>query len=205
MPEIGLTGGIGAGKTTVADGLVERGAVLIDADRIVRELQEKGAPVFLAMLDRWGERVVADDGSLDRRAVAAIVFNDAHELKALNAIVHPAVGTEMAARRAAVDGTDSVVVLDIPLLVQADGSPIADRYSDLAGIVVVDVDPAIAVARLVEHRRFSEADARARVANQARSEARLALADFVIDNSGSLSDLESRIDDCWAWARSLTG
>ena len=205
MPEIGLTGGIGAGKTTVADGLVERGAVLIDADRIVRELQEKGAPVFLAMVDRWGDRVVGDDGSLDRRAVAAIVFNDADELKALNAIVHPAVGTEMTARRAALKGTDSVVVLDIPLLVQADGSPIADRYSNLAGIVVVDVDSAVAVARLVEHRRFSETDARARVASQATNEERLAVADFVIDNSGSRRELESQIDECWAWAQTLAG
>jgi dephospho-CoA kinase len=201
--EIGLTGGIGAGKSTVADALVERGAVLIDADGIVRDLQEPGAPVFEAMVERWSAVIVAPDGSLDRAAVAEIVFNDADELAALNEIVHPAVGVEMTARRAAMAGTDSVVILDIPLLVRPDGQRIRDEYQDLAAVVVVDVDPEIAVARLVESRGFSEADARARVSSQASRDHRLEVADFVVDNSGSLEDLDRQLDRLWEWIATL--
>jgi dephospho-CoA kinase len=177
--------------------------VLIDADLIVRELQEAGAPVFRAMVDRWGPSIVATDGSLDRQAVADIVFNDAGELEALNAIVHPAVGAEMTARRAALADTDSVVILDIPLLVRDDGRQIRSDYRDLAGIVVVDVDPELAVERLVANRQMSEEDARARVANQAGRGDRLAVADFVIDNSGSLEDLDAELDRLWDWIVSL--
>ncbi len=203
MIEIGLTGGIGAGKSTVADALTERGAVLIDADRIVHDLQEPGAPVFLAMVGRWGDRIVSADGHLDRAAVAGIVFDDADELKALNDIVHPAVAAEMAASREFLADTDSIVVLDIPLLVPADGESPRAPYSDLAGIIVVDIDPEIAVERLVSQRGFSRADARARIASQAGREARLAVADFVIDNSGSHESLHRQIDAAWQWAKSL--
>jgi len=201
--EIGLTGGIGAGKSTVADGFEKRGAVLIDADRIVRELQEPGRPVFEAMVERWGHRIVAEHGRLDRSVVAEIVFADSDELKALNDIVHPAVAEEMVKRRGALTDTDSIVVLDIPLLVRSDGEPIKDIYAELAGILVVDTDPTVAVARLVTYRGFSEADALARVSNQASREARVAVADFVIDNSGSREVLESRIAEAWEWAKSL--
>jgi len=200
---LGLTGGIGAGKSTVADGLTERGAVLIDADRIVRELQLPGAPVFEAMVKRWGERIVALDGSLDRAEVAKIVFADPSELEALNDLVHPVVADEMASRRESIRSTESVVVLDIPLLVRADGEPIKDTYENLAGIIVVDTDPDTAVARLVEHRGFSEDDARARIANQASREARLEVADYVIHNSGDMDDLSPQIDAAWEWARAL--
>ena len=203
MIEIGLTGGIGSGKSTVADLLVERGAVLIDADRIVRELQAPGGAVFDAMVERWSDRIVAADGSLDRQAVAEIVFNDEDELKALNDIVHPAVGEEMKAQREAVEGTDAVVVLDIPLLVRADGTSDKDRYANLSGIVVVDVDTELAVERLVEHRGFAAEDARARMANQASRSDRRAVADIVIDNSGPLDDLVAQVDEAWAWMRSL--
>ena len=203
MVEIGLTGGIGAGKSTVADALVERGAVLIDADRIVHDLQEPGAPVFKAMVERWSAVIVAPDGSLDRAAVAEIVFNDADELAALNGIVHPAVGVEMSARRAATAGTDSVVILDIPLLVRPDGQRVRDEYQDLAAVIVVDVDPEIAVARLVESRGFREADARARVSSQASRDHRLEVADFVVDNSGSLEDLDRQLDRLWEWIATL--
>lgn len=203
MIEIGLTGGIGSGKSTVADALVERGAVLIDADRIVRELQEPGQPVFEAMVERWGTKIVARDGTLDRAKVAEIAFNDKDELKALNDIVHPAVGKEMVARRKAVEGTDAVVILDIPLLVRADGESIADQYANLAGIIVVDTDPEIALERLVRHRGFDEKDAKARIANQASREARRAVADRVIDNSGTLEDLEPQIRFVWSWISTL--
>ncbi|MEQ8842652.1 MAG: dephospho-CoA kinase [Acidimicrobiales bacterium] len=203
MIEIGLTGGIGSGKSTVADGLVARGAVLIDADRIVRELQEPGEPVFEAMVERWGEKIVAEDGSLDRAAVARIAFSDEAELKALNAIVHPAVGTEMVRRREEVEGTDAVVLLDIPLLVRADGQSIADQYANLAGIIVVDIDPALAVQRLVKFRGFSKKDAEARIKNQATRAARRAVADRVIDNSGTLEELEPQISFVWSWITTL--
>lgn len=203
MIEIGLTGGIGSGKSTVADLLVERGAVLIDADRIVRQLQAPGGSVFAAMVERWGDTIVAADGTLDRQAVADIVFNDEDELKALNDLVHPAVGEEMKQQREAVMGTDAVVVLDIPLLVRADGTSDKDRYANLAGIVVVDVDTELAVQRLVEYRGFAADDAEARMANQASREDRRAVADVVIDNSGPLDDLVAQVDAAWEWMRSL--
>lgn len=186
-------------------GLVERGAVLIDADRIVRDLQQPGEPVFEAMVQRWGQAIVAPDGTLDRARVAGVVFNDADELAALNAIVHPAVGEEMAERRAtaATERPGAVVVLDIPLLVRPGGEPIAERYRDLSGIVVVDADPETAVRRLVAQRGLSVRDARARIARQADRESRLAVADFVIDNDGTLAQLEPQIDACYRWAASL--
>jgi dephospho-CoA kinase len=194
--EIGLTGGIGAGKSTVAVLLVERGAVVIDADVIVRELQQPGAPVFVEMVARFGPGIVRPDGTLDRAAVAAIVFADREALAALNDIVHPAVTDEMTRRRQAMAITDTTVVLDIPLLFES-------NYSILDGVVVVDVDPEVAVRRLIDHRAFSESDARARVANQASRSDRLAIADFVIDNSCSLDELSARVDACWQWVRSL--
>jgi dephospho-CoA kinase len=194
--EIGLTGGIGSGKSTVADLLVERGAKLVDADAIVRELQAPGRPVYTAMVERWGPDVVADDDSLDRQAVADRVFGDPDELLALNAIVHPAVGDEMTRRREALADTDATVLLDIPLLVES-------GHGGFGGIVVVDVDPDLSVQRLVEHRGFTEKDARKRMARQAPREDRLARADFVIDNSGTFDDLVAEVDRCWVWIATL--
>ncbi len=202
MIEIGLTGGIGAGKSTVADALVERGAVLIDADRIVRALQEPGEPVFEAMVDRWGNRIIGEDGLLDRAVVASIVFADEAELKALNDLVHPAVADEIRRRRESLDDSD-VVVLDIPLLVRADGMFKADRYPDLNGIIVVEVDPELAVRRLITHRGFTDDDARSRIANQATRQHRRAVADIVIDNAGTLEQLEAQVDDAWDWIQTL--
>ena len=196
MLEIGLTGGIGAGKSTAAQLLVRRGAILIDADSIVRDLQQPGAAVFVRMVEEFGTGIVQPDGTLDRPAVAQIVFSDKGQLAALNAIVHPAVTDEMTRRRQALATTDTTVVLDIPLLIET-------NYSDLDAVVVVDVDAEIAIRRLVEHRGFTEADARARVANQASRDDRLAIADFVIDNSGSLDDAVDRVADCWQWIGSL--
>jgi len=201
--EIGLTGGIGSGKSTVADMLVERGAVLIDADRIVRDLQEPGAPVFEAMVERWGPGIVAEDGTLDRAAVATIVFTDDNELKAINDIVHPAVGEAMQARRDELKETDAIVVFDIPLLVKSEDDPVDERYSHLHGIIVVDTDVELAVERLVSHRGFDADDARSRIVLQASREARRAVADIVIDNSGDLDSLGPQVDAAWVWAESL--
>ncbi len=196
MLEIGLTGSIGSGKSTVAALLVERGAVLLDADAIVREIQEPGTPVFAAMVERWGDGIVADDGTLDRQAVADRAFGNADELAALNAIVHPAVADEMTRRREALAGTDATVILDIPLLVES-------GYEGLAGIIVVDVDPELAVERLITHRGFAETDARGRIARQASRTDRLARADVVVDNSGSLEDLIAQVDNVQAWLDGL--
>jgi dephospho-CoA kinase len=187
---IGLTGGIGSGKSTVSALLAERGALVIDADAITRELQQPGTEVFDAMVERFGPDIVAGEGSLDRQAVADIVFNDPDALKDLGAIVHPAVGAEIAARLEAAAATDQVVVLDIPLLVES-------GRDDLAALVVVDVDPEVAVARLVQQRGMREDDVRARMASQASREDRLARADVVIDNSGTLEDLARQVDAVW--------
>ncbi len=196
MLEIGLTGGIGSGKSTVAALLVERGAELLDADAIVRELQEPGTSVFTAMVALWGDDIVATDGGLDRQAVADRVFGDADELAALNAIVHPAVADEMTRRREALAGTDVTLILDIPLLVES-------GHEGLGGVIVVDVDPEVAVQRLVTHRGFSADDARGRIARQASREDRLAKADMVVDNSGSLADLEAQVDRVQSWIDTL--
>lgn len=191
MRVIGLTGGIGSGKSTVSALLAARGAVIIDADAITKELQQPGMPVFEAMVERFGPGIVAADGTLDRQAVAEIVFNDAAALQDLNDIVHPAVGAETTRRILEQAETDHLVVLDIPLLVESAGK------RDVAGIVVVDLDPEVALGRLLE-RGMREDDARARMARQASREERLAKASVVLDNSGTIADLEAQIDAEWA-------
>ena len=196
MIVVGLTGGIGSGKSTVSALLAARGAVIVDADAITRQLQATGQPVLAAIVERFGSEIVSADGTLDRAALAAIVFDDPAALKDLTAIVHPAVGKEIARRLEAERSGDRVVVLDIPLLVES------GRYQ-VAGLVVVDVDPDVAVARLVRFRGMSEADARARMANQVSRADRLAKADWVIDNSGDLAVLEEQTDAAWTWMQTL--
>jgi dephospho-CoA kinase len=186
----GLTGGIGSGKSTVSAMLAERGAVVIDADAITKELQQPGTPVFDAMVERFGAGIVAPDGALDRQAVADIVFTDPEALADLNAIVHPAVGAEIAERLQRAADTDDVVILDVPLLVES-------GRSDMTALVVVDVDPDLAVERLVEHRGMREDDARARMARQVSREERLAKADHVLDNSGDVEHLRQQVDELW--------
>lgn len=193
---VGLTGGIGSGKSTVSELLRARGAVIIDADAITREVQLPGSPVLLELAERFGGEVIAADGSLERQVLANIVFSDPEALKALNAIVHPAVGREMNRRMIEQRETDNVVVLDIPLLTE-------NPREGLQGRIVVDVPVETQVARLVAHRGFDETDARARIARQASREDRLKTADFVVDNSGSPADLEPQIDRLWQWLRSL--
>ena len=197
MRVIGLTGGIGSGKSTVSALLAAKGAVVVDADAITRELQQPGTPVFAAMVERFGPGIVAADGTLDREAVAAIVFRDADALADLNKIVHPAVGGEIARRLQEQAGTDAVVILDVPLLVE---SP---NRRPMAAVLVVDVDPEVALRRLVEHRGMDEGDARARMANQASRADRLARADRVIDNSGDHDHLAAEVDAAWAWLAGL--
>jgi dephospho-CoA kinase len=193
---VGLTGGIGSGKSTVSAMLAERGAVVIDADVVAREVVEPGQPAYAAVVERFGPGVVAADGTLDRAAIAAIVFNDRDALKDLEAITHPAVGARMVELMQAQADTENVVVLDVPLLVEK------GTY-ETAGTIVVDVDPEIAVRRLVEQRGMSEGDARRRMAAQVSREERLAKADFVIPNGGSLEALRSEVDRCWTWLEDL--
>ncbi len=187
---IGLTGGIGSGKSTVSALLAQRGAVIVDADAITRDLQQPGTPVLAAMVERFGDGILAADGTLDRQAVADIVFNDPEALADLGRIVHPAVGAEIARRLLEEADTDHLVVLDVPLLVES-------GRDDMAGLVVVDVDPEIAVRRLVEQRGMREDDARARMARQASRAERAAKADVVLDNSGTLADLEAAVVAAW--------
>jgi dephospho-CoA kinase len=191
MVLVGLTGGIGSGKSTVSAALAARGARVIDADAIVREVQAPGTPVLAAIVARFGDGVLADDGSLDRQALADLVFTDDEALKDLNAIVHPAVGAEIARRLEQAAGTDDVVILDVPLLVES-------GRDDMAALLVVDVDPEVAVARVVTQRGMREDDVRARIARQASREDRLARATHVIDNSGTREDLEARVDAVWS-------
>lgn len=198
MKLIGLTGGIGSGKSTVSALLAARGAVIVDADAITRDLQRPGTPVFEAIVERFGPEVVSPDGSLDRPALAALVFGDPDALADLNRLVHPAVGVAIAEAIAASAGTDDVVVLDVPLLVES-----SKPRDDLAGVLVVDCPVDVAVERVVTSRGMAEADARARIARQATREQRLARADHVIDNAGPPEALSALVDEAWAWIGAL--
>jgi len=192
---IGLTGGIGSGKSTVAAMLVRRGALVIDADEIAHMVVEPGRPAHATVVERFGESVVAPDGGLDRAALAAIVFEDPGSLSALEAIVHPEVRAEIARRLEAESGGDRVVVLEMPLLVEARAK---DEYG-LAGVLVVDVTPETALERLVNIRQMDPADAKARISNQAGRPERIARADFVIMNLGTLDELEEMAGRAWEW------
>jgi len=193
---VGLTGGIGSGKSTVSSLLEGRGAIIIDADAIVREVQLPGSPVLAELASKFGPEVLASDGSLDRQAVANIVFTDPEALKSLNAIVHPAVGKEMNRRMIEQRTTKNVVILDIPLLTE-------NPREGLQGKIVVDVPVEVQVERLIKFRGFDEADARARISRQATREQRLLTADFVIDNSHDLESLIPQIEKVWDWLVSL--
>jgi len=195
---VGLTGGIGSGKSTVSAALAKRGAVIVDADAIAKELQRAGQPVFLKMVERYGADIVGPDGELDRAKVAGIVFNDAEALKDLNAIVHPALNAEMRRRIRAEQDTDRVVIVDVALMAENNGR----KRFGVGAVIVVDTPTEVAVERLVRFRGLAEADARARMSRQASREDRLKIADRVVDNGGDLAHLESQLDDLWAWIRS---
>ena len=195
MLVIGLTGGIGSGKSTVSELLAERGAVIVDADVIAREVVEPGGPAYQGVVDRFGREVLAADGTIDRPALAAIVFGDPEALADLNAVVHPAVGAVIAERLGDEAPTDHVVILDVPLLVES-------RRSQATAVIVVDCPEEEAVRRAVA-RGLPEDDVRRRMAAQASRDDRLAKADFVIDNSGPPEALAPQVGAAWSWIEGL--
>jgi len=190
MLKVGLTGGIGAGKSEVSRLLVEHGAVLIDADRIAREVVAPGTPGLAAVVQAFGEDVLAEDGSLDRPRLGSIVFADPDRLAVLNSIVHPLVGARSRELESAA-AEDAVVVHDVPLLAENALAPLYDL------VVVVDASPETQLDRLVGLRGMTEQDARARMAAQATREKRLEIADVVIDNDVPLEDLRRRVQEVW--------
>jgi dephospho-CoA kinase len=191
MLKVGLTGGIGAGKSEVSRLLVECGAVLIDADRIAREVVEPGTPGLAAVVDAFGPEVLTADGRLDRPKLGSVVFADPERLAVLNSIVHPLVG----ARSRELEGAaaeDDVVVHDVPLLTENGLAPLYDL------VIVVDASPETQLDRLVGRRGMTAEDARARMAAQATREQRREIADIVIDNDVPLDELERRVKDVWS-------
>lgn len=190
MLRTGLTGGIGAGKSTVATRLVERGAVLVDSDVIAREVVEPGTAGLAAIVEAFGRDVLGADGRLDRPALAAVVFSDAGARRTLDGIVHPLVRARSDEIVAAAPA-DAIVVQDIPLLVEGGMAPTFPL------VVVVGVDAEERVRRLVSARGMSEQDARARIAAQAGDEQRRAVADVWLDNSGEPDDTRRRVDALW--------
>ncbi|WP_156724046.1 dephospho-CoA kinase [Streptomyces apocyni] len=190
MLKVGLTGGIGAGKSEVSRLLDAYGAVLIDADRIAREVVAPGTPGLAAVVEAFGEEILAPDGTLDRPRLGALVFSDPAKLAVLNGIVHPLVGARSAELEAAAP-PDAVVVHDVPLLAENGLAPLYDV------VIVVDVSPATQLDRLVRLRGMTEDDARARMAAQATREKRLEIAGIVIDNDGPLEALEPQVRAVW--------
>ena len=195
MKLIGLTGAIGSGKSSVSALFARKGAIIIDGDGIAKQLQQKGSATLQKMVDEFGD-ILLDTGELDRAKVAQLVFGDADLLKRLNAIMHPAISAEILRQIEANTATDNVVVLDMPLLVE-------NPREGMSGLVVVDVDPEVAISRLVQFRNMNEDDARRRMASQASREDRLKVADRVIDNSGNPDALDAQVDEVWDWFATL--
>ena len=194
MLAVGLTGGIGSGKTAVADLLVGHGAVVIDADQVARDVVAPGGPAYQPLIDRFGSGIVAADGTIDRAALAALAFADEKSRLALNAITHPAIGVAMIEARDAHEGTDDIVVLAIPLLTARHRETVK-----LHKVVVVDTPTEMALDRLLSQRGFDRADAEARIRSQISREERVKEADYVLDNSGDRAALERAVDALCAW------
>ena len=195
MLRVGLTGGIGSGKSEVSRRLAAHGAVIIDADVAARAVVAPGTPGLARVAEAFGAGVLGPDGALDRERLGTIVFRDPASRATLNGIVHPLVGEWMrAAERAAVaaSASDVIIVHDVPLLAEN------RRAGDFDLVIVVDVPPELQLERLVGQRGMAPDQARARLAAQASREQRLAVADLVIDNSGSLEDLDRRVAGVWA-------
>ena len=189
---VGLTGGIGAGKSTVADLLAERGAVIVDADEVARAVVEPGQPALAKLVDRFGTGILDTDGRLDRAALAKLAFVDDESRRDLEAITHPAINEEFGRRVADAPG-DSIVVLDVPLLAESEQA----RKRPYQTVIVVEAPREVRLARL-EARGVDRPDAEARMGAQVDDEERRKLATYVVDNSGDRASLERQIDQIWA-------
>ena len=189
---VGLTGGIGAGKSTVAGLLVDHGAKLVDADLIAREVVAPGGPAFAPLVERFGSEILDAAGLIDRPTLAGLVFGNPEALADLNAITHPAIGIEMIARKDRFAGTDEIVVMDIPLL-----RSVHREMLSLAAVIVVDTPTELALERLVTLRGMVPADAEARIGSQVDRATRLEGADLIIDNAGGLAHLQAEVDRVW--------
>ena len=198
MLRVGLTGGIGSGKSAVSSRLAERGAVVIDSDVLAREVVAKGTDGLAEVVEAFGDGVLTAEGELDRPAVGRIVFGDEAARRRLEAIIHPRVRARAAEIEAAAPA-DAVVVHDIPLLVETGQ---ADRFDV---VLVVDTPVDVQLERLTAQRGMTEAEAKQRIASQASREDRLAVADLVVDNSGTLDDLDRRIGEVWAGLQRRVG
>ena len=194
MLAVGLTGGIGSGKSAVADLLVERGAVLIDADQVARDVVAPGGPAYQPLVDRFGREILHEDGTIDRKALAAVAFADEETRLELNAITHPAIGIAMIQARDALADSDDIVVLAIPLL-----TALHRETVKLHKVVVVDTPTDVALERLLSQRGFDRADAEARIRSQISREERVKEADYVLDNSGDREALEVEVSKLWDW------
>lgn len=197
MLRVGLTGGIGSGKSEVARRLASYGAVIIDADRLAREVVEPGTEGLAAVVDAFGDEVLAPDGSLDRPALGRIVFVDETARRRLEAIIHPRVRARAGEleRAAVAADPDAIVVHDIPLLVET------GQAAGFDAVVVVDAPEEVQVDRLTRIRGISPDDARARVAAQVSRAERCAVASVVLDNSGALTALDAQVKRLWEWLR----
>ncbi|WP_285116595.1 dephospho-CoA kinase [Leifsonia sp. fls2-241-R2A-40a] len=200
MQLIGLTGGIASGKSTIASRLASHGAVVVDADRIAREVVEPGTPALAQIAERFGDGVIAADGSLDRPALGAIVFGDPEALQALNGITHPAVLAASTERfRAAAEADpEAIVVYDVPLLVESANEYPFDR------VVVAHAPAETRIHRLVTLRGMDAAEAERRIRSQATDEQRLAVADDVIDTGGTLQQTLDQVDSLWERLRAAS-
>jgi len=188
---VGLTGGIGAGKSSVAALLSERGAVILDADQVARDVVEPDQPAFAALVERFGPEIVGADGALDRPKLAEIAFATDDGTADLNAIVHPAVGKEFLARMQAAPA-DAIVVCDVPLLVESETA----RSRGYEYVIVVEAPLETRLDRL-EDRGVPRNDAKARIAQQASDEERRAIATHVVDNAGDREELEAQVETIW--------
>jgi len=196
---VGLTGGIGAGKSTVADLLTERGAVIVDADEVARAVVEPGQPALAKLVERFGAGILDADGRLDRSALAKLAFVDDDSRRDLEAITHPAINDEFS-RRVAEAQSDAIVVLDVPLLVESAQA----RERPYQTVIVVEAPRDVRLARL-EARGVDRADAESRMAAQAGDDERRKIATYVVDNAGERSSLESQVDEIWADLRRRHG
>ncbi|GAB3925889.1 dephospho-CoA kinase [Kribbella albertanoniae] len=198
MLRVGLTGGIGSGKSAVSSRLAARGAIVIDSDVLAREVVAKGTDGLAEVVAAFGPGVLTADGEMDRPAVGRIVFGDADARRRLEAVIHPRVRARAAEIEAAAPD-DAIVVHDIPLLVetgQADGFDV---------VLVVDVPAAVQLERLTQQRKMAESEAEQRIASQATREQRLAVADVVVENDGTLAELDTRVDEVWTTLRQRAG